>query len=227
MERKSIGLWDPFGRKESSQLYLNSTKRYLRDKYHDTFPDEDADAWISDWTLSDNSENCPQQTSSFNCGILSIANMTLLAQNILLSSSSYSGNDFQTLDTRKRVAYLLWKASSNHPQPSQVPRPLPDRALPTKWPAPSKPTTPTTTKTTTTSSSSKECNKQRRKSGYHIIGGGTRTRGKLSYTDPGPIDQLQTLLNRKCNANSIAIKESSLTETTQRHVPKKHRKPPT
>ena len=226
MERKSIGLWDPFGRKESNQLYLNSMKRYLRDKYHDTFPDEDADAWISDWTLSDNSENCPQQTNSFDCGIFSIANMTLLAQNITLSSNSYSENDFQTLDTRKRVAYLLWKASSNHPQPSQAPRPLPDRALPTKRPAPSKPKTSTTTKTTTTSSSSKERNKRRRKSGHHIIAGGTRTRGKISYTDPGPIDQLQTLLNRKRNANSIAIEESSLTETTQRHVPKKRRKPP-
>ena len=181
---------------------------------------------ISDWTLSDNSENCPQQTNSFDCGIFSIANMTLLAQNIPLSSSSYSKNDFQTLNTRKRVAYLLWKASSNHPQPSQAPRPLPDRALPTKRPAPSKPKTSTTTKTTTTSSSSKERNKRRRKSGHHIIAGGTRTRGKISYTDPGPIDQLQTLLNRKRNANSIAIEESSLTETTQRHVPKKRRKPP-
>jgi len=220
IERKSIELWDSLGRYDSNQLYLNSMKRYLKDKYQETFPAEDADEWISQWSLSDNSDNSPRQHNGYDCGIFTITNMTFLAQNVPLSSSLYSEADFQVLDTRRRIAFMLWKASSNHPQPPRSTHL--DRALPTKRSAP----TQKSTTTSSSSSSSKERNKRRRQSNQRIIIGGTRPRGKISYTDPGPVDQLQTLLNRKRSANSIAIEESSRLETSQRHVPRKRRKPP-
>jgi hypothetical protein len=43
IERKSIELWDSMGRNDSNQSYLNSMKGYLKDKYQETFPAEDAD----------------------------------------------------------------------------------------------------------------------------------------------------------------------------------------
>eukprot|EP00984_Skeletonema_dohrnii_P008237 scaffold3021_cov182-Skeletonema_dohrnii-CCMP3373.AAC.6 len=58
--------------------------------------------------------------------------MTLLAQNIPLSNTLYEEQDFQNLDTRRRIAYLLWEASSNRPQPTSTNRPQLDRALPSK-----------------------------------------------------------------------------------------------
>ena len=51
-----------------------------------------------------------------------LANATILAQQIRLSlsPSSYTEEDFQLLDTRSRVAMLLWLASTNRPVPPAV-----------------------------------------------------------------------------------------------------------
>ena len=142
--------------------------------------------------------------------------MTLLAQNIPLSNTLYEEQDFQNLDTRRRIAYLLWEASSNRPQPTSTNRPQLDRALPSKRPSSS------TTKAG--SSSTKERQKRRRQNNRRVVVGSNRLRGKVTYDDPGPSDQLTTLLNRKRNAASVAIEESALPAMTQRHAPKKRRR---
>ena len=52
--------------------------------------------------------------------------------------------------------------------------------------------------------------------------GSNRLWGKVTYDDPGPSDQLiSTLLklNRKRNADSVALEESALKDMTQRHAP--------
>jgi sentrin-specific protease 1 len=216
MANKSIMLWDSSGVKESNQLYLNTMLRYLKDKFGATSPQEDADDWIAQWTTLDDSANCPRQYNGYDCGVFTIVNMTLQAQNIPLSNTLYEEQDFQNLDTRRRIAYLLWEASSNRPQPTSTNRPQLDRALPSKRPSSS------TTKAG--SSSTKERQKRRRQNNRRVAVGSNRLRGKVTYDDPGPSDQLTTLLNRKRNAASVAIEESALPAMTQRHAPKKRRR---
>ncbi|KAK1748959.1 hypothetical protein QTG54_000898 [Skeletonema marinoi] len=188
----------------------------LENKFRATSPQEDADDWIAQWTTLDDSANCPRQYNGYDCGVFTIVNMTLQAQNIPLSNTLYEEQDFQNLDTRRRIAYLLWEASSNRPQPTSTNRPQLDRALPSKRPSSS------TTKAG--SSSTKERQKRRRQNNRRVAVGSNRLRGKVTYDDPGPSDQLTTLLNRKRNAASVAIEESALPAMTQRHAPKKRRR---
>ena len=141
-----------------------------------------------EWTTLDDSANCPRQYNGYDCGVFTIVNMTLLAQNTPLSNtlSLYEEQDFQNLDTRRRIAYLLWKASSNRPQPTSTNRPHLhlDRALPSKRPSSS------TTKAG--SSSTKERQKKRRQNNRRVVVGSNRLRGKVTYDDPGPSDQLKS-----------------------------------
>jgi len=57
-----------------------------------------------------------------------------------------------------------------------------------------------------------------------VVVGSNRLWGNVTYDDPGPSDQLITLLNRKRNADSVALEESALKDMTQRHAPKKRRR---
>ena len=194
--------------------------RYLKDKFWATSPqdDDDADDWIVEWTTLDDSANCPRQYNGYDCGVFTIVNMTLLAQNTPLSNtlSLYEEQDFQNLDTRRRIAYFLWKASSNRPQPTSTNRPHLhlDRALPSKRPSSS------TTKAG--SSSTKERQKKRRQNNRRVVMGSNRLRGKVTYDDPGPSDQLksaqpQTQCWFSCTRRVSSQRHDSMTCTKEAH----------
>jgi len=208
--------------------------RYLGDKYSEIHgvPSDD---WKAEWSLQDESDNSPRQTNGHDCGLFVLANATLLAQQIPLSSSSYTEGDFQLLDTRNRVAMLLWLASTNRPVPPLAqprPRPPTRNHLPTQKqkdrgniggqsqakPPPAKKAAPTVKH-----SKGKERAKRRRNN-KRIIPGGPKTRGKILVADLTPIQQTHSLLNQKRNAASVAIGDSAMLSTTQRHAPPKRKK---
>ena len=229
-ETKVITLWDSEGRKQGNQLYLTTMLRYLGDKYSEMHgvPSDD---WKAEWTLEDASDSSPEQTNGHDCGLFVLANATLLAQQIPLSRSSYTEGDFQLWDTRSRVAMLLWLASTNRPVPAAG-RPLPARRRPqqnhgnggnTGRKSGSKPLPAKKAPTTAKHSKCKERAKRRRNN-KRIIPGGPKTRGKILVSDPTPLQQTQSILNKKRKAASVAIGDATVVATTQRHAPPKRKK---
>lgn len=223
---REIKLWDPQGRNESNQIYLQSMRRYLLDKYQDIHGELDED-WAASWTLIDDSLNSPRQSNGHDCGIFLLANATILAQNLPLCASSFSQDEFQLKETRMRVAMLLWLSSTNQPRVPSAARMTGRDSLRAgkrksgqsgagKLPLKA-------SKPTSQPSSCKERNKRRRRD-KRIIPGGTKTRGKISGADPTPMQQTEALLNRKRSAASIAAGATTLQATTQRHAPPKRKK---
>lgn len=231
-ETKVITLWDSQGRKQRNQVYMTSMLRYLGDKYSEIHgvPSDD---WKAEWSLQDDSENSPEQTNGHDCGLFVLANATLLAQQIPLSSSSYTERDFQLLDTRGRVAMLLWLASTNRPV---LPAARPSRRTSTQSQrstqmirgniaGQSRAKPPPAKKATATVKHSKGKERaKRRRNNKRIIPGGPKTRGKILVADLTPLQQTHTILNKKRKAESVAIGDSSVLTTTQRHAPPKRRK---
>ncbi len=70
---------------------------------------------IDRWTLQDWSSSSPTQTNSYDCGLFTLAGITLLSQRIPLTPDSYSALSFFLRNMRQRIAYLLWKNSRNKP----------------------------------------------------------------------------------------------------------------
>jgi len=224
-ELKTITLWDSLGQTEGNQIYLRAMHQYLRDKYQEIHG-EPNEEWADSWSFVDDSQNSPYQSNGYDCGLFVIANATILAQNLPLSATSYTQDDFSLKETRLRVAMLLWSSSVNKPRvPSTArvtvrassrgsrkkPQGGAGKPSPKKAKQPSKP------------SSCKERNKRRRKD-KRIIPGGPKTRGKILGTDPTPIQQTQAIINRKRNAASLAAGNAALSATTQRHAPPKRKK---
>ncbi len=114
-ELKKITLWDSLGQKEGNQIYLRAMHQYLRDKYQEIHG-EPNDEWADSWSFVDNSQNSPFQSNGYDCGLFVIANTTLLAQNLPLSATSYTLDDFSLKETRLRVAMLQWSSSVNKPR---------------------------------------------------------------------------------------------------------------
>ena len=229
---KTITLWDSQGQFESNQLYLRAMKQYLGDKYreiHGSLSEE----WYDLWTLNDESENSPRQNNGYDCGVFVMANATLLAQRIGLTSTSYREIDFQVKDTRGRIAWLLWEASNNKPAfPAQQRRTAtstsshrrkPSRGQPSAIAVQSKPKPAKKATSTAKSSTCKERNRRRRNN-KRLIPGGPKTRGKVLVDDESPFQQTCRLLNKKRKAASLALAQSQLPPTTQRHAPPKRRK---
>ena len=219
IELKTITLWDSLGQTEGNQIYLRAMHQYLRDKYQEIHG-EPNEEWADSWSFVDDSQNSPYQSNGYDCGLFVIANATILAQNLPLSATSYTQDDFSLKETRLRVAMLLWSSSVNKPRvPSTArvtvrassrgsrkkPQGGAGKPSPKKAKQPSKP------------SSCKERNKRRRKD-KRIIPGGPKTRGKILGTDPTPIQQTQAIINRKRNAASLA----QLTRLVTQHYPLQH-----
>jgi hypothetical protein len=230
-ESKVITLWDSQGRKPSNKLYLETMLRYLGDKFTEHIGG-DCEAWMASWTLVDESELSPRQSNGYDCGIFTMCNATFLAQHLPLSASTYRELDFQLSNTRQRVAMLLWQASRNQPQPrpqtsaTSGTRPSHKQRQHTSSPCKIQPKKKATTKlpsSTTYNSRSKERQRRRRRQ-QSIIPGGPKTRGKTIYSDPSPLDQLVTQINRKRTAGSLAASEAARSPSTQRHRPPKKKK---
>ena len=229
-ETKVITLWDSQGRKPGNQLYLTAMLRYLGDKYSELHgvPSDD---WKAEWSLEDASANSPEQTNGHDCGLFVLANATLLAQRIPLSSVSYTEGDFQLLDTRSRVAMLLWQASTNRPVPPAAQssqsrrrhRPSQGNGKSLTGQSQTKPPPPKKAAAAVKHSKGKERAKRRRRN-KRIIPGGPKTRGKILVTDPTPLQQTHLLLNKKRKAESVASGDATLLATTQRHAPPKRKK---
>ena len=229
-DTKVITLWDSLGRKPGNQLYLTAMLRYLGDKYSELHgvPSDD---WKAEWSLEDASANSPEQTNGHDCGLFVLANATLLAQRIPLSSVSYTEGDFQLLDTRSRVAMLLWQASTNRPVPPAAQssqsrrrhRPSQGNGKSLTGQSQTKPPPPKKAAAAVKHSKGKERAKRRRRN-KRIIPGGPKTRGKILVTDPTPLQQTHLLLNKKRKAESVASGDATLLATTQRHAPPKRKK---
>ena len=204
--------------------------RYLGDKYSELHgvPSDD---WKAEWSLVDASNNSPKQTNGHDCGLFVLANATMLAQQIPLSPSSYNEGDFQLLDTRSRVAMLLWLASTNRPVPPAVravqsrrrQRPTQSNERSRNGQSKIKPLPAKKASAAVKHSKGKERAKRRRNN-KRIIPGGPKTRGKILVTDPTPLQQTHSLLNKKRKAESVVFGEATLLATTQRHAPPKRKK---
>ena len=228
----NINLWDSMGRHEYNSIYLSSMLRYLGDLFREV-RGEDPTEWMARWTVTDCSDQSPVQHNSYDCGVFSLTSITLLAQKAALSPRSYTEADLQTYNTRQRIAYLLWKASTNQPQPRRSSTPRPRRTTPQsassssssaplgkrprKQPAP-KPST-------AGSSTTKARNKRRRQNNnQRVTVGSSRPHGIVTSRDIAPSMQLAGIVNRKRSAESVAKGDASTTPTTQRHAPPKKKK---
>ncbi len=126
---------------------------------------------------------------------------------------------------------LLWQASTNRPVPPagrssqsrrrQRPTQGNGRSLTgqsqTKLPPPKK------AAAAVKHSKGKERAKRRRKN-KRIIPGGPKIRGKILVTDPTPLQQTHSLLNKKRKAESVVSGDATVLATTQRHAPPKRKK---
>ena len=163
-----------------------------------------------------------------------MANATLLAQQIELSSTSDREVDFQSKDTRSRIAWLLWKVSTNQPAlpthlrrtatSTSIRRQKPSRGKPSAIATTGKPKPPATKVASKAKSSTCKERNRRRHNNKQIIPGGPKTRGKVLFADESPLQQTCRLLNKKRKAESLASAQSQLPPTTQRHAPPKRRK---
>jgi len=202
---KEITLWDSQGQKEGNQIHLRAMHQYVRDKYQEIHV-ETNDEWAASWSLVDDSQNAPFQSNGYDCGLFVIANATLLSQNLPLCATSYTQDDFLLNETRMRVEMLLWSSSVNKPRVPSAARVTGRGSSGGKRKSQQmvdgKPT-PKKVKQPSKLSSCKERNKRRRKD-KRIIPLGTNTRGKIYGTDPTPMQQTQSMLNKKKNAASLA-----------------------
>ena len=62
------------------------------------------------WTTEDRSRDSSRQENSYDCGVFSLLTITLLAQGVCVTSSSYSQLDVYRSSTRRRLAFLALSA---------------------------------------------------------------------------------------------------------------------
>ena len=86
LEKFEIWLWDSVGPDQNNRRYLQNMIRYLYDVYQCLHPDSHhtREAWHDQWTLIDDSGNCPLQENSYDCGIFTLVNMALIAQGVVM-----------------------------------------------------------------------------------------------------------------------------------------------
>ena len=225
---KCIQLWDPQGLKPSNRVYMEYMLGYLGRKYLDQHQcsEEDAIEWMETWTLTDESARSPSQHNGYDCGLFLLTSITLLSQRFPLSPESYTEGAFQELQTRQRVALLLWKASNNNPRLRRAdqPRLPPSQQQRRGKPKATKRSTPSKARMTTRPTTISDNKQRRRKKHAQIIPGGTKTRGKVHYEDSDLSEQLEGLINRKRSASSVASARDALPQSTQRHAPPKKRR---
>ena len=82
--------------------YLHDVYKCLYPNSHDTF-----EAWQDQWTLTDDSGNCPLQENSYDCGIFTLVNIALTAQGVEIQRSTYSQRLLYLHRTRHQVANMI------------------------------------------------------------------------------------------------------------------------
>ena len=114
LEKFEIRLWDSLGLDQTNQRYLQNMLRYLCDVYQCLHPDSHhtREAWHDQWTLIDDSSNCPLQENSYDCGIFTLVNMALIAQGVTIQRSTYSQRLLYIHRTRHQVANLIRRSGA-------------------------------------------------------------------------------------------------------------------
>ena len=114
LEKFEIRLWDSLGLDQTNQRYLQNMLRYLFDVYLCLNPDSHhtREAWHDQWTLIDDSSNCPLQENSYDCGIFTLVNMALIAQGVTIQRSTYSQRLLYIHRTRHQVANLIRRSGA-------------------------------------------------------------------------------------------------------------------
>jgi len=75
---RNISLLGSQGKKEENGLYTNAALRYLGDAYSSkAHPDKNLLEWLESWEIEDLSDESPQQTNDFDCGIFTLLNLCL------------------------------------------------------------------------------------------------------------------------------------------------------
>ena len=114
-EMNRIELRDSYGFHESNRQYLEDMCRYLfHEKHSPTTVSEDSVEfvqWKRDWTLVDESENCPHQENDDDCGLFMIIFIYLLAHGVKLNSSTFSQTLLYSHNTRTRLAFITLKSA--------------------------------------------------------------------------------------------------------------------
>ena len=100
-------------------------------------------SWKRSWTLQDLSNSSPEQDNTYDCGVFTVINITLLAQRFQLTRQIYTSDTISFQNTRQRIAYLsgrnpeINRRCRDHGLDSVDPHPTSQRktAQPTKsWP---------------------------------------------------------------------------------------------
>ncbi|KAK1733797.1 C48 family peptidase [Skeletonema marinoi] len=220
MDTKVITLWDSQGRKEENQLYLQSMLRYLGDVYKSKTGQDEA-TWKREWELIDDSVNSPRQHSGYDCGVFVITNITLLAQKIPLKRKSQR----KTLESGLRFSCGLPVKTAFSTKTNQQRQRRQATAAGAATKSTAKRERKSIAPTSTTSSATKERQKRRRRNNnQRIILGGSRPKGIVHSSDMAPSAQLESMVNRKRSAISVAEGDASRQSMTQRHAPLKKKK---
>ena len=66
--------------------------------------------------IEDLSDESPQQSNDFDCGIFTLLNLCLLVEEGSITKDSYSQASIYTKEVRNAFANILWNASSNRPE---------------------------------------------------------------------------------------------------------------
>ena len=113
-EDKTIMLWDSMGNDECHRTYLKAMLRYMYDEYvrKQTGHPATYRDWAREWKATNESHNSPKQTNGLDCGIFTLASMTILAQGTQLRPRTYSQEMIYFHQTRRQLAHLFVSASS-------------------------------------------------------------------------------------------------------------------
>ncbi len=111
LESKTISIWDSLGWDPSNRKYLRHMLRYLYDVHQLLHPEQTTSfsAWSDGWALQDQSNDCPHQGNSYDCGVFTLINMALLAQGADLKRLTYSQDLVYMHRTRHRLAEIILK----------------------------------------------------------------------------------------------------------------------
>lgn len=110
----TIQLFDPRGVKPENKIFMTAMRMYLKTKMCEYGRFNPPDDW---WELTDGSDTVPTLFNDAESGLFVLVNITLLSQGVELTKETYSERSLQQNQTRERIAFLLWRNSTNKPYP--------------------------------------------------------------------------------------------------------------
>ena len=110
-----IELRDSYGFNETNRQYLEDMLRYLFHEFHNpNIVSEEGPEfvqWKSEWTLVDESENCPHQENNDDCGLFMVLFIYLLSQGVKLNSSTFCQSLLYSNNSRTRLVFVTLKSA--------------------------------------------------------------------------------------------------------------------